>query len=82
MPAPLLGKRTVTFDTEIKWTPIRTGDVVWIQPGERHWHGATATTSMTHLATSIGQTGWQEEVAPGAARGQYPGETPGETPDT
>jgi len=26
------------------------GDVVWFAPGERHWHGATATTAMTHLA--------------------------------
>jgi quercetin dioxygenase-like cupin family protein len=29
---------------------IRPGDVVWIAPGEKHWHGATATTSMTHIA--------------------------------
>ncbi|WP_199031252.1 cupin domain-containing protein [Ralstonia sp. ASV6] len=33
--------------------PIETicpGDVVWIPPGERHWHGAAATTAMTHIA--------------------------------
>ena len=29
---------------------IRPGDVVWFEPGERHWHGATATTAMTHIA--------------------------------
>jgi quercetin dioxygenase-like cupin family protein len=29
---------------------IRPGDVVWFGPGERHWHGATATTGMTHIA--------------------------------
>ena len=29
---------------------IRQGDVVWILPGEMHWHGASATTSMTHIA--------------------------------
>lgn len=29
---------------------IRPGDVVWFQPGEKHWHGATATTAMTHIA--------------------------------
>ena len=29
---------------------IRPGDVVWIPPGEKHWHGATPTTAMTHLA--------------------------------
>ena len=33
--------------------PIREiwpGDVVWIPPGEKHWHGAKATSAMTHLA--------------------------------
>lgn len=29
---------------------IRTGDVVWFPPGERHWHGATAATAMSHIA--------------------------------
>ncbi len=29
---------------------IRPGDVVWFEPGERHWHGATATNGMTHIA--------------------------------
>jgi quercetin dioxygenase-like cupin family protein len=29
---------------------IRPGDVVWIPPGMRHWHGATATTGMSHIA--------------------------------
>jgi quercetin dioxygenase-like cupin family protein len=29
---------------------IRPGDVVWIPPGQKHWHGATPTTSVTHLA--------------------------------
>jgi quercetin dioxygenase-like cupin family protein len=29
---------------------IRPGDVVWFPPGEKHWHGATPTTAMTHLA--------------------------------
>ena len=29
---------------------IRPGDVVWIPAGEKHWHGATATTAMTHIA--------------------------------
>jgi quercetin dioxygenase-like cupin family protein len=29
---------------------IRPGDVVCIAPGEKHWHGATATTAMTHIA--------------------------------
>ncbi len=29
---------------------IRPGDVVWIPPGEKHWHGAAAATAMTHIA--------------------------------
>ncbi|BAQ47145.1 MULTISPECIES: cupin domain-containing protein [Methylobacterium] len=29
---------------------IRPGDVVWFKPGERHWHGASATTGMSHIA--------------------------------
>ena len=29
---------------------IRPGDVVWFAPGEKHWHGAAPTTSMTHIA--------------------------------
>src|SRR5207248_11571496 len=29
---------------------IRPGDVVWFAPGEKHWHGATPTTAMTHIA--------------------------------
>ncbi len=29
---------------------IHPGDVVWFSPGEKHWHGASATTGMTHIA--------------------------------
>lgn len=42
---------------------IRAGDVVWIAPNERHWHGADDASYMIHMATSIGVTKWQEEVA-------------------
>jgi quercetin dioxygenase-like cupin family protein len=31
---------------------IRAGDIIWIPPGEKHWHGSTATTVMTHIAIS------------------------------
>jgi quercetin dioxygenase-like cupin family protein len=45
---------------------IRPGDVVWCPPGEKHWHGATATTAMTHLAIleqKDGKNGdWMERV--------------------
>ena len=42
---------------------IRTGDVVWIGPHERHWHGAAEGSFMIHTATSIGKTMWAEAVA-------------------
>jgi quercetin dioxygenase-like cupin family protein len=29
---------------------IRAGDIVWFEPGERHWHGASPTTAMSHVA--------------------------------
>ena len=45
---------------------IRSGDVVWIPPGEKHWHGATATTAMTHIAVQEQLHGspveWMEQV--------------------
>ena len=42
---------------------IRAGDVVWISPGERHWHGADAGSYMMHMATSLGKTAWAEAVS-------------------
>ena len=47
--------------------PIRQGDVVWFPPGEKHWHGATATTAMTHIAIQEQLDGkvveWLEQVS-------------------
>ena len=46
---------------------IRPGDVVWFPPGEKHWHGATATTAMTHIAIQEALDGktvdWMEQVS-------------------
>jgi quercetin dioxygenase-like cupin family protein len=46
---------------------VRPGDVVWFPPGEKHWHGATATTAMTHIAIQEGLDGkmvdWLEHVS-------------------
>jgi quercetin dioxygenase-like cupin family protein len=46
---------------------IREGDVVWIPPGQKHWHGATATTGMTHIAIQEFLDGknveWMEKVS-------------------
>ena len=46
---------------------IRPGDVVWFSPGEKHWHGASPTTSMTHMAIQESLDGkavdWMEKVS-------------------
>jgi quercetin dioxygenase-like cupin family protein len=46
---------------------IRPGDVVWFPPGEKHWHGATPTTAMTHIAVQESLNGknvdWLEKVS-------------------
>ena len=45
---------------------IRPGDVVWFPPGVKHWHGAAATTAMTHIAIQEKLNGspvtWMEKV--------------------
>jgi quercetin dioxygenase-like cupin family protein len=46
---------------------IRPGDVVWFTPGEKHWHGASPTTAMTHIAIQEQLDGkavdWMEKVS-------------------
>jgi quercetin dioxygenase-like cupin family protein len=46
---------------------INPGDVAWFAPGEKHWHGATSTTSVTHIAIQEKQDGntveWMEKVS-------------------
>jgi quercetin dioxygenase-like cupin family protein len=46
---------------------IRPGDVVWFPPGEKHWHGATPASSMTHIAIQEADGGktvdWLEHVS-------------------
>ena len=46
---------------------IRPGDVVWFPPGEKHWHGATPTTAMSHIAIQEKLNGspvtWMEQVS-------------------
>ena len=48
---------------------IRPGDVVWFPPGEKHWHGAGATTAMSHIAIQESLNGspvtWMEKVTDG-----------------
>ncbi len=46
---------------------LRPGDVVWIAPGEKHWHGASPATGMTHIAIQEKLDGktvdWMEHVS-------------------
>lgn len=46
---------------------IRPGDVAWFAPGEKHWHGASSTTGMTHIAIQEALDGkgadWMEHVS-------------------
>ena len=46
---------------------MKAGDVVWIPPGVKHWHGATATTAVTHFAIQEHEDGkvvdWLEKVS-------------------
>jgi quercetin dioxygenase-like cupin family protein len=46
---------------------IRPGDVIWFSPGEKHWHGASPTTAMTHIAIQEQLDGkfvdWMEKVS-------------------
>jgi quercetin dioxygenase-like cupin family protein len=55
---------------------IHPGDVVWFPPGEKHWHGGTAVTAMTHIAIQEAQDGktveWMEHVSDE----QYPARQP------
>lgn len=69
-----LWKRTLIVTSGLGWVQtdsgprqeIRAGDIIWIPPGEKHWHGATATTAMSHIAISEALDGktvdWMEKV--------------------
>jgi len=55
---------------------IRPGDVVWFEPGEKHWHGAAATTAMSHIAIQEKLNGspvdWMEQVSEADYRSSAP----------
>jgi quercetin dioxygenase-like cupin family protein len=54
---------------------IRPGDVVWFAPNEKHWHGASPTTAMTHIAIQEKLNGkvvdWLEKVTDEQYQAQY-----------
>lgn len=39
------------------------GDLVWVPPGERHWHGASTDCALAHVAISLGTTQWETPVS-------------------
>jgi quercetin dioxygenase-like cupin family protein len=53
---------------------LRPGDIVWFEPGEKHWHGASAATAMTHIAIQEQLDGkaveWLEKVSDAQYEGQ------------
>jgi 4-carboxymuconolactone decarboxylase len=63
---------------------INPGDVIWIPPGVKHWHGATATTGMTHIAIQGQVDGknvdWMEKVSNEQYYGRANAVAPGRTP--
>jgi len=54
-----------SWDKPVK--KIQPGDVVWFEPGEKHWHGAAPTTAMTHISIVEWDNGtsadWMEHVS-------------------
>ena len=56
-----------------RYEEIRPGDVVWFEPGERHWHGAAPNSAMTHIAIQEHEGGkvvdWMEPVSEEDYRG-------------
>jgi quercetin dioxygenase-like cupin family protein len=67
--------QTLIVTSGVGWTQcegepiveIRAGDVIWCPPEHRHWHGATPTSAMTHIAIQEAKGGkvvtWMEKVS-------------------
>jgi quercetin dioxygenase-like cupin family protein len=59
---------------------IHPGDIVWFPPGEKHWHGATPSTAMTHIAIQERLDGkvveWMEPVSDEQYRARRRAPTP------
>ncbi len=67
--------QTLVVTSGVGWTQrdggpveeIREGDVIWFAPGEKHWHGASATSAMSHIAIQEALDGetadWLEQVS-------------------
>lgn len=51
------------FNSDGDGGAIMPGDVVWFDPGERHWHGGGSDTYVSHIAISLGRTDWEDAVS-------------------
>ncbi len=65
--------RAQTWGSPIR--EIRPGDVVWIPPGEKHWHGASPTSAMVHIAMQEALNGVHVEWLEHVTDAQYDGPT-------
>jgi len=54
---------------------IHPGDVVWFEPGEKHWHGASPTTAMSHIAIVEREQGVETDWGDHVSDEQYLGES-------
>jgi quercetin dioxygenase-like cupin family protein len=54
--------RGLAFNSDGDGGEIMPGDVVWFDPGERHWHGGGPDTYVSHIAISLGTTQWETAV--------------------
>jgi quercetin dioxygenase-like cupin family protein len=63
-----------TGEWEGRVEEIKAGDVIWCPPGIKHWHGASPTTAMTHIAITGTLNGknveWMEQVTDGQYNGK------------
>jgi 4-carboxymuconolactone decarboxylase len=63
---------------------IRQGDVIWISPGQKHWHGAAPSSSMTHIAITEQLEGktveWMEKVSDAQYAAPFRGQAAGAGP--
>ena len=59
----LAGRGLIQVEGEETPRVLHAGDTIWCPPGERHWHGASPDSFMTHTAISLGSTSWAEPVS-------------------
>ena len=59
----VLAGRGQVWDRSGNGSAIGPGDIVFIPPGDEHWHGAQPDSYMVHLAISLGEAEWLDKVS-------------------